>query len=419
MIGGFTEIDDFMRAVSALKGHCCTGSSYLEGETALKLIWAEFLKNLEKQINEQHTIDKLSIFIKIAQNNLTNFADKIYVLYHDAEPCNADCRLPILDFIDQISTEVMRIVSSLQANFSDYFDFDAALPKWVIAHNKKAIPQQKRIVYMLEEKGINPELLQIINTYTKCLYVPDDFIINNWRQFFYLESLTNQLFLFAESPATEDDNLKLIKLLIGHNFNPLVFYEFMLEYLARTVSSEMPYEEQEMELLLLLKTIENIRLECKTGYSTDVQQILKSVCGLISRELVIVSKMKEVVVPYPINGANGKNSSYYFDVSTTIEELFFLMRIMMEVRFVKTKFKANLYSFVSRHIRTERTKTPSEQYMRNIFGPNREVPVRVIRKIRSWLMTMVHYIDTNFGSYLKIWFLGIETYSFFMEVICY
>ena len=121
----------------------------------------------------------------------------------------------------------------------------------------------------------------------------------------------------------------------------------------------------------------------------------------------------------PVNGKNGKKSSYYFDVSMTLEELFFLLKIMVEVRLIKTKFKSNLYSFVATHIRTERTKTPSEQYMRNIFGPNREVPSRVIRKVRGWLMTIINYIDTHFGDQLKMCFFAVGTYSFFMKIIVF
>jgi len=210
-------------------------------------------------------------------------------------------------------------------------------------------------------------------------------------------------------------SIKFIKLLIGYNFNPLVFYEYLLDYIGQVVSDEMPYEEQEMELLGLLRTIENIRLECKEGYNTEVVPILESVSSFIQRELDILVKMKEVIAPHPQNGSRGRISDYYFEVSTTLEELFFLMRVMLEVRFLKTKFKSNLYSFVAKHIRTDRSKNPSAQYMRNIFGPNREVPSRIIRKVRSWLMMMVNYIDANFGNQLKLWLLGMLSNSFLIE----
>jgi hypothetical protein len=120
-----------------------------------------------------------------------------------------------------------------------------------------------------------------------------------------------------------------------------------------------------------------------------------------------------------VNSKSGRKSSYYFDVSMTLEELFFLLKIMVEVRLIKTKFKSNLYSFVATHIRTERTKNPSEQYMRNIFGPNREVPSRVIRKVRTWLMTILNYIDTHFGDQLKMWFFAVGTHSFIIEILVF
>jgi len=42
----------------------------------------------------------------------------------------------------------------------------------------------------------------------------------------------------------------------------------------------------------------------------------------------------------------------------------------------------------------------------------REVPVRVIRKVRGSLVTMVNYIDTHFGNHLKMWVFGIGTMFF-------
>jgi len=106
-----------------------------------------------------------------------------------------------------------------------------------------------------------------------------------------------------------------------------------------------------------------------------------------------------------------------FSVSTTIEELFFLMRVMLDVRFIKTQYKANLYNFVSNHIKTDRSSNPSTQYMRNVFGFNRTVPLRIVKKIRFWLVTMISYIDSNFGDHLRLWLIGVLTLPNILEFL--
>ncbi|MBB2148955.1 hypothetical protein [Pedobacter gandavensis] len=417
MIGEFSQLTTFLSLSTELIKSCCDDKNYPEGEMALRTVWGEFLVDADKRINEQDTHSKLSIFIKITQNNLVDFLDHLYTLNGRFSPCNENCRLEIKDLIEEIAIEVSQILESLSTKFSEHFDLNGLIPLWVVYKNKKASAFQNRINHNLELRKVDPELIHILDEYLSCLHVPGDFKMKSWRQYFYLENLSDDLIHFTELPATDDDTLKLIKILIGYNFNPLAFYEYMLEYSSNLISIEMPYEEQEMELLVLLKTIENIRPERRMGYVLDAPSILESICSFINRELGIVAKMKDVLMPYPANGSNGRNSNYYFEVATTIEELFFLIRVMLEVRFIKTKFKANLYSFVSRHIRTDRTKNPSTQYMRNVSGTSKEVPIRIVRKIRAWLMSMINYIDTNFGGQAKLWFLAILHSSFVFEIV--
>ena len=408
MIAGFIHVNAFIKAVSELKENCCRSKAYSNGETVLKTIWDEIVADLENRIKEQDNRDKLSTFIKVAQNNLTVFADHIFLIYQQCEPCSGNCRLEIKDFLGYIGTEIIKILESLHNNYSDLFDINANAPIWLIYNNKAAIPRHKTIIHKLEVNHFDPELILILDSYLEALYKPGGTKIKCWRQFFYMQNLVDELTLFIESLASAD-TMRLIKLLIGFDFNPLPFYEFFLEYAVTIVSPDMPYEDQEMEWLLLLKTIENVRLEVKAGYNTEVPSILESISDYIQRELGIIAKLKSVMAPYPTNGKDKRGSNYYFSVCTTIEELFFLIRVMLDVRFIKTRYKANLYSFVSNHIKTDRSNNPSAQYMRNVFGLNRVVPLRIVKKIRFWLVAMISHIDSNFGDHLKLWFLGLLT----------
>lgn len=415
LIGEFTQLNAFTDGVAELKEHCCDVEKYHDQEAILKSIWIVFSDALHKKLNDHDSPGRLSLYIKVMQNNLTDFSDRIYCLYKDSTPCQENCRQESKNFLYGIGVEATHILEQLSINFPDHFDKSGGFPQWGVFENQMLVPELKRIVRGLEEKRIDTELIHILGSALESIYSLDGVRLKNWQQLFYLRALAKVLTDFVASPVSDDDALKLIRLLIGYNFNPLVFYEYLLDYIGRVVSDEMPYEEQEMELLALLRTFENIRLECKEGYNTEVVPILESVSSFIQRELDILVKMKEVIAPYQQNGSRGRISDYYFEVSTTLEELFFLMRVMLEVRFMKTKFKSNLYNFVAKHIRTDRSKNPSAQYMRNIFGPNREVPSRIIRKVRSWLMIMVNYIDANFGNQLKLWLLGMLSNSFLIE----
>lgn len=76
MIAGFIQVDAFMEAVSVLKENCCLNdSSGRNGKTVLFSIWSELTCDLETRINEQD--DKLAMFIKMAQNTLTEFSNNL------------------------------------------------------------------------------------------------------------------------------------------------------------------------------------------------------------------------------------------------------------------------------------------------------------------------------------------------------
>lgn len=410
----FTELSAFTRAVEALTPDSSSNERNLAHENALEVAWNEFKNHLAKQISEQDTREKLSIFLKIVQNNLTEFADDLYHKYSNYIGCGADHTMVIPGVLNRTLNEVIAMLEYYKLNYPDHFDLYAKIPLGLTGRNKDRASVQRNMVAGLNKRHIDNQLVQIIDVYTLGLFITKDFRLENWGQYDYLWKLMIRLDHFLESENSEDDTFRLIKLLIGYNFNPIEFYDFMLEYASKIINPDMPFEDQELELLLLLKTIQNIRPESNSGYKLLIPTISESLSGYISRELETLSKMKSVMILPPVKGKNSQNSSYYFDVSMTLEELFFLLKIMVEVRLIRTKFKSNLYSFVATHIRTDRTKAPSEQYMRNIFGPNREVPVRVIRKVRSWLTMIINYIDTHFGDQLKTWFFVIATYSLFI-----
>lgn len=417
MIAGFIQVDAFIKAVSELKENCCQNDVLgRNGTTVLYGIWAEITSDLEVRRKEQDNHHKLSMFIKIAQNNLTEFANHTYEFHRQFEPYNSQCGLEIKDCLKEIG---MQIVKSLELLFNYYtadFDLNGTIPFWLIYTNNKVIPLHKTMMDQMKVNRIDPELILVLDGYLVCLHQPENHKIRSWRQFFYIQHLAEELAVYMRQPDS-NETISLIKFLIGYNFNPLPFYEFFLKYAVTAISPDMPYEDQEMEWLILLKIIENVRLETKDGYNTEVPSILESIAGFIHRELGLIAKKKLIMVPLPLNGKENRRSNYYFSVSTTIEELFFLIRIMLEVSFIKTSYKANLYSFVANHIKTDRSNNPSAQYMRNLFGLNKVIPLKVVKKIRAWLVTMIAYIDAHFLDCLRFWFIGIFTTPYILDFI--
>lgn len=409
MIEVLTRLQTFADAFGELKDFSLEDSEFAERENGLKDTWSAFSERLQQRIGEQDTEEKLSVLIKITQDRLTDFADQVFEYYKGVEVSKSELELRMKKLFKDIENEVIRVLEFLKINFSNSFNFYGKVPRWVFYVNKDVLFKKTQIVSGLKSKAVNDDLIFVIKDFLDLFQETETYDSKNWHQYVYYTRIVYGMCGFVESADTEDDTIRLIKLLIGYNFNPLTFYEFMLEFASRVVDQHAPYEEQEIELLHLLKIVENVRPEIKKGYNPEVPPIRESVSGSIRRELELITKLKEVQAPAILNGTANKNSWFYFEVATTIEELVFLIKVMVGVRFIKTRSKANLYRFAERHIRTDRSASPSPQYMRNIFSPSWEFSSKVIRRVRSWLMAMITYIDTYFVEQLKvlvvIWFL--------------
>lgn len=412
MLKLFSQLHSFTEVFGELKNLDFPDERYEKQATILKSDWTVFRESLEKRIEEQDTFDKLSIFIRDVQKNLTSFSNKFFELFKNYEAIEYGSLLQIQQQYRNIGQETTEVLNFLQKNYPEYFDFSEEISLWKIYTNKEAYTLSNQIIWNFQQRNVDHELIDILSEHLSILYDTNNPKSKNWYQFEYMDTLAAELYKLSILPKEQVDTLRLIKLLMGYNFNPLVFYEFMLEFSARIAGEDMPYEDQKMELLALLKVIDNIRLECKHGYNLEVLPISQSVGDSIRRDLKIIDKMKTVYFPDFQNSKENGMSNFYFEMNTTLEELFFLNRIMLEIHFIKTKYKSNLYKFIERHVRTGRTNKPSQQYMRNIFGPNKEVPTRVVKKIRMWLMMMVNFIDTNFKDQLKVWPWGFMAISF-------
>ncbi|RZJ87635.1 MAG: hypothetical protein EOO20_15615 [Chryseobacterium sp.] len=405
MIEVLTRLQAVVDAFGELKDFNLKDGEYAEKENGLKDTWTAFRERLQQRIGEQDTEEKLSVFIKITQDRLTEFADLVFEYYKGVETSTTEFEIRMKNLYKDIENKAVRVLEFLRTNFYKSFNFYGTVPRWVFYVNKDVLSKRGQIISGLESKAIKADLILVIKDFLDLFQETEACSAKNWHQYVYYTRMVEGLCRFVESPETQEDMIRLIKLLIGYNFNPLTFYEFMLEFASGVVDPQAPYEEQEIELLHLLRIIENIRPEIKKGYKPDVQPIIESVSGSIRRELELIAKMKGVQAPAILNGTANKNSWYYFEVASSIEELIFLFKVMIGVRFLKTDSNANLYRFMERHIRTDRTAGASTQYMRNIFSPSWLFSQKVIRKVRAWLMSMVTYIDTHFADQLKVLFL--------------
>jgi hypothetical protein len=396
MTAEFARLQSFISAFGELEDFHDTGS--LEFQQHYKTNFANFQREIETCIAEQDSMKKLTVHIRYAQVTLTRIANKMQGYCSDALAGNGFANL--LELYRDIYREMIEILEYLHSYYSAHFDNDGLLPEGFRELKGLAIKiQATATVGMLQKRAVDTRLLKILENYLNCMHCPCDFHIETWRQYDYLLDMHKALEHFSETPVAEDQTYQLIALLIGYNFNPGLFYEYMRQYATELANPDSPFEEQELALIDLQAEIRDIRREHKAGYDTELDFIGDSIAQSIERAIGKVARLKEIYREE--NNLAEKRSNFYFDLHCTLEELFLLFRILMNLKFLSTRYKARLYAFVKRHIHTERTGIPSEKYMRNIFGPERKVPTVTIKRLRAGLVLVLDYIDFYYQDQLK------------------
>lgn len=298
----------------------------------------------------------------------------------------------ITQIFNWVLTRLFSLLDHLHKYFPTVFDFEAVLPSQFLSqYHPTHLVQEKEILNKLGQTGVDPQLFDVTQSYFLAFNEPDQVRISTWRHWDYLLHLLDWVNEFTLNPAEGDSTLALLKLFIAKNFNSIHIYAFFLKYMEHLMQSDRSFQEQQQDLLHLLKVFRQVRVENQYSYDSRVQLLQTSLIDCLTAELEYLTQ-KEKLFLKEFKSTDNKTSKFYFDVMVTLAELMFFFRVLMEVGFIRTKFNSYLYEFVAAHIHTQRSENLSKKSMRNHFS-NQPFPDRLVQNVREWLSKMIKHID--------------------------
>jgi len=180
---------------------------YVKKENQLKDSWSAFSERLQERIGEQDTDEKLSVFIKITQDRLTVFADKVFQYYKEVESSTTDWQVRQKLLFKDIENEVVKVLEFLKINFSKNFNFLGKVPRWVFYIEKDVLSKKQTIITGLKRKAVDESLVLIISNFLDKFEDSGTFNFKNWHQYVYYKKLVRALCRFVESQDSDDDTL--------------------------------------------------------------------------------------------------------------------------------------------------------------------------------------------------------------------
>lgn len=288
---------------------------------------------------------------------------------------------------------VFELFEYLRAYFKAHFNYEAELPvKFIERAKNTRYTTRQDLNDKLTEFKVDKDLVNLLKNFSEASSDSEKFNLHTWRQWDYLIVTIKIIYGFLDDPPTGDINLELLKLLISQEFNSIQVYAYFIKYVERITLSEITFQEQQQELLYLIKVFRQVRIDAEFMYDSKVQSLKSSVVESLEAELAYLEQKEKLLIQsLKATEPNGP-SKFYFTVAITLAELMFFFRIMLEVKVIFTKFNSYLYEFVSNHIRTQRAENLSKQSQRNHLS-NKLFPDRTVKNVKGWLEKMINHIN--------------------------
>ena len=352
-------------------------------ETVQMLFW-----DIEDQYNTYTTDEEKTTYITTIQSQLNYLADGI-TCFDKGD----NGELQLHEFLNFILFRIFALLEHIRIYFPNDFNKDSELPIHFMDLFKSYYKVfDTDLTIKLDAHNVDPDLSFLIVTFTKATSRSERFKIKTWRQWEFLLDTTQSISSFLDNPPPGDINLEILKLFIRQEFNCIQVYGYFIKYLERTTLGAASFAEQQQELLLLLKTIRQVRIESRGYFCPKVPSLKESMIESLEAELTYLEQ-KEKAFLLNFKTTNPESpSKFYFKVAFTLAELMFFFRIALEIGLFVTKFNSYLYEFISNHIRTERAENLSKQSMRNHLN-NKPFPDRTVFSVRAWMEKFINHID--------------------------
>ncbi|MFD0795470.1 hypothetical protein ACFQZX_17745 [Mucilaginibacter litoreus] len=351
---------------------------------------SQMILHIEEQLFSYAQEGDRKAYLADVQFHLTELADQLSALSRDSKPSEA-----LSSLFQAMAEKAITLLDYLFNHFIRYFNLSGKLPA---GYNRSAIlPETEKLqtlIGKLHTMEIDPDLVHVLSTYVLDEGQEELYPVHTWQQWQYQQETVNWLDQFTQTKSDVKADCRILLELIARNFNSIRLYSYFLRYIARITKADMSFQDQQEELLYLLKLLKQVLVDPNLAYEAHVQPLKQTLIDCLTTELEYVEQREKLFVEHYRSTMNTP-SRFYFDIAVTLAELMFLIKVWLETGFISTRFKSYVYEFISNHIHTKRTDNASKKSMRNHMS-NQYLPDRLVQNVRNWLSKMIAHIDLHY-----------------------
>jgi hypothetical protein len=338
----------------------------------------------------QNSITLRAYFYAQSKGNVTNYIHLVQrMLLKLASKINA-----FSIYFKLFAEAIDELLGFLMADYYHYFDYTlVATASYRVKVINDQQPYVDQIGKFLMDAVIDPELVLIISQYIQ----GQNHVIETYAQLHYYRTFCREVVnWFIDNPGKYLE-LTLITGLIYLNFNSPQYISF-LKSKVRTKGREINYESAKWENIRNLRNIKQVPDQDTYAYDAKQITIKAQVIIFIETEIDFLNAVKAGGFPFHQIANSNSQTGDYIKVDLTVEQLDFLLRLLIEENIIVVEHMNEFFRFVSNHIRTiNRDQELSVRSIKNKYHDVSYSTIKHIHQVLNLLSTRIakHYINNN------------------------
>lgn len=292
-------------------------------------------------------------------------------------------------FVHSILDRLSGLLQYLEEHFPDYFNQDMKMPE-VYGDSIRSDLYEYQSVLSSAFQGteIDQVLLDVIcRTFKSHVDGPEQI---TFRRLYYLKLLRMNITGTGASLHGGLGTLELIKVLLRCNFNTSSFYNYLLAYIGRALSSCGTLRERLDQLTYYLKLSNQEASNHAIGYDNKQPPISVQLSDWLSQEVHYLRTKQELLAEAPANQPVTPDFKIIFDLS--VSQLAFLLRALTESGVIQNKNTSEVIRFFAKCVKTKKSEAVSFESFRSkyysIEGGAKETISRILRDVLKRIGTI-------------------------------
>jgi hypothetical protein len=298
-----------------------------------------------------------------------------------------------LSRLQEMLRALLNILAFMQSNLKPFFNAAGKVPEcYIDSHRIQHQDNHSYIQQSLEARKTPDRLILLLMALLRFENGSADAEIT-FKQFNWVIRLQHELLAYLKNTEADENNQRLMNLLVSLNLNSAGFYLYCCERLRKNLDSELTVAEQYKKLASLKKRLNQLPELELAGYLPGQMSIRLLLLKFLKAEIKALNELEFIAQDLVNAGILTSN----FKVSLSAKQLAFYVYLNVECGIIIAEKPKKLHEFIIDHVDSAQKHGLSLKSFKNNYYSHAPADVK---KVEERLASMLALIREKF------WMIG-------------